>query len=132
MRQCEAKSRDAKLQNIMNSENNSKSFHTLVRMQRKSSSPQTRAINAAGKSYDSPEGICSGWQEHFLDLSTQKENPQFHSEYQNRVKADLIHIEEVCRLSSDPITPITDQEIRNTLKTLKNNKAADSFGLMSA
>ena len=32
------------MRNIMNSENNSKSFHTLVRMQEKSSNPQTTVI----------------------------------------------------------------------------------------
>lgn len=131
IRQCEAKARDEKLQNIMDSENNSKSFHTLVRMQRKSSNPQTRAIVVAGKEYDTPESVCTGWREHFLDLSTPKENPQFQSQYKDRVKTDLIHIEEICRLSSEPITPTTEQEIRKTLKNLKNNKAADSFGLMS-
>ena len=72
MRQCEAKARDEKLQNIMNSENSSKSFHTLVRMQQKSSNPQTGAIVVAGKAYDTPEDMCSGWREHFLGLSTPK------------------------------------------------------------
>ena len=53
------------------------------------------------------------------------------SEYRDTVKADLIHIEEICRRSSSPIVPTSEQEIRKALKIFKNNKAADSFGLMS-
>ena len=120
MRQTEAKFREDKMRNIMNCENNSKSFHTLVRMQRKSSYPQTISLVVGHKAYESVEGICSGWREHLLDLSTPKENTQFDSEYRDRVKADLIHTEEICRRSSSPVVPTSEREIIKALKNLKN------------
>ena len=51
--------------------------------------------------------------------------------YLGSVKTDLIHIEEICLHSSKPIDPITEEEMRKAITKLKNNKAADSFGLMS-
>ena len=60
VRQNEAKSREAKMRKIMERENSTKSFHTLVRMQRKSDSSQTRSRVVDGTKYESPDGIYFG------------------------------------------------------------------------
>ena len=116
---------------IMDSENSTKSFHALVRMQRKTDISQTRSLTVNGIKYDLPEGICSGWRDHFHDLATPKDNPKFDECYLSNVKSDLVHIEEICYQLDRPIASVTEDEIRKALTKLKNNKAADSFGLMS-
>ena len=131
VRRNEAISRESKMKKIMDNENSTKSFHALVRMQRKTDSSQTRSLTVNGTKYDSSEGICSGWQDHFHDLATPKDNPKFDESYLNNVKSDLLHIEEICHQSSKPIDLVTEEEIRKALAKLKNNKAADAFGLMS-
>ena len=115
VRQNEAKSRELKMRKIMDSENCTKSFHTLVRMQRKSDSSQTKSLVVDGTKYESSEGICSGWSDHFHDLATPKDNPRFDGQYLNNVKADLIHLEEICRRSSKPIDPVTEVEMSKAL-----------------
>ena len=134
VRQNEANSRDAKLRKIMNSENtqnSTRSFHALVRMQRKSDSSKTRSLVVDGTKYESQEDICTGWRAHFHDLATPKDNPRFDYRYLNNVKTDVIHIEEICFRSSGPIDLVTKEEMRKALTKLKNKKATDSFGLMS-
>ena len=84
-----------------------------------------------GTSFDTAEAICAGWQKHFEDLSTPKQIDSFDYEYQDRVSTDMIHIEEICRLENQKINPASFEEVRNAIKRLKNNKAADSFGLTS-
>ena len=64
-------------------------------------------------------------------LQLQKDNPRIDDKYLNNVKTDLIHIQEICFRSSTPIDLVTEDEMRKALTKLKNNKAADSFGLMS-
>ena len=56
----------------MDSENSTRSFHALVRMQRKSDSSQTRSLVVDGTKYESPESICTGLRDHFHDLATPK------------------------------------------------------------
>ena len=115
----------------MDSENSTRSFHALVRIQRKSGSSQTRSLVEDGKKYESPEDKCTGWRDHFNDLATPKDNPRFDDQYLNNVKTDLIHIKEICFRSATPIDLVTEVEMRKALTKLTKNKAADSFGLMS-
>ena len=84
-----------------------------------------------GTSFDTAEAICADWQKHFEDLSTPKQIDSFDYQYQDRVSTDMIHIEEICSLKNQKINPASFEEVRNAIKRLKNNKAADSFGLTS-
>ena len=70
IRECDAKERETKMRKIVNHESNSKSFHALVR----SRNPQTTTLCVDGSSFGSHEEICTGWQKHFEDLSTPKQN----------------------------------------------------------
>ena len=117
----------------MNSENNTKSFHALVRIQRKSNSSQTSSLVVDVIKYESPKDIhaFAGWREHFQDLSAPRDTHIFNDQYLNKVRTDLIDIEEIYYHSSQLSTPVTEEEMRKALAKMKNNKAADSFGLMS-
>ena len=117
--------------NFILDENSTKSFHALVRMQKKTDNSQTRSLTVNGIKHDSPEDICTGWRDHFHDLATPKDNPKFDECYLSNVKSDLVHIEEICYQLDRPIASVTEDEIRKVLTKLKYNKAADSFGLMS-
>ena len=111
---------------IMDSENSTKSFHALVR-----DNSLTRSLTVNGIKHDSPEGICTGWRDHFHGLATPKDNPKFDESFLNNVKSDIVHIEEICNQLDKPIAAVTEEETRKALTKLKKNKATYSFGLMS-
>ena len=73
----------------------------------------------------SPEGICSCWSEHVIDLFTPKENPKFDTQYKNEVNNNLIHREEICRCLPQLIVPVTEEEMRKAMKNQTNIKSAD-------
>ena len=131
IRKTNAKDRETKLQAIMDAENNTKSFHTLVRMQRKSNCQQTNSLMVDGVNFESPREICDGWSSHFKTLATPKQSQRWNAIYTSSVNDDLVHIESICNLQHNPIKPASLAEIKKALKCLKNNKAADSFGLTS-
>ena len=131
IRHANARDRELKLQNIMDNENNTKSFHALVRQQRKSNSNQTTSLAVDGVICEPPKEICDGWTNHFKTLATPKLNQNWNLEYSSTIENDLIHIENICTLQNAQIQPVSQSEIKNALKCLKNNKAADSFGLTS-
>ena len=56
---------------------------------------------------------------------------RWNATYTSSVNDDLVHIESICNLQHNPIKPASLAEIKKALKCLKNNKAADSFGLTS-
>ena len=88
-------------------------------MQRKTDSSQTRSLPVNGPQYDTTEGICSGWRDHFHDLATPKVNPKFDESFFNNVKSYLLLIEEICHQSSKHNDLVTEEEIRKALAKLK-------------
>ena len=127
IRQSDAKERETKVRKIRDNESNSKSVHALVRLQRKSTNSQTTTLCVDGTSIDSAETLCAGWQKHFEDLSTPKQINIFDYQYQDRVSADIIHIEEICFLKNQKMKPASFEEVRNAMKKLKKDKSADTF-----
>ena len=111
-RQANARDREVKLQNIMDNENNTKSFHALVRQQRKSNSNQTTSLAVDGVICESPKEICDGWTNHFKTLATPKLNQNWNLEYSSTIENDLIHIENICTLQNSQIQPVSQSEIK--------------------
>ena len=75
--------------------------------------------------------ICKGWDTHFQKLATPSENDSFDRDYKAQVDADIDHIVSICKMDSQPIEHITEKEVVDAIRRLKNNKAMDSLGLTS-
>ena len=126
-----AKDRECKLQSVMDCENNTKSFQTLVRLQRKLNCHQTTPLVVDGIHCESPKDVWDGWMNHFKSLATPKQNQNWDPIYTSSVEDDSIHNANICSLQNSPLKLVSLHEISRALKCLKNNKAADSFGLSS-
>ena len=126
-----ARIRTQKVENIMNAENNSKTFFKLIKDQRKSSNPQTETLIVENQSYETEEDICQGWAKHFQSLATPLQNEKFDSEHKKLVDRDVACIKSICETENKEITPLQVEEVRRAIGKLKNNKAADVMGLTS-
>ena len=115
----------------MSSQTDSKSFFSLARRQRKCVSTQTQYLVVNGESGVTNADICKGWATHFQKLATSSENGSFDRDYKAQVDADIDHIVSICEMESQPIEHITEKEVVDALRRLKNNKAMDSLGLTS-
>ena len=67
----------------------------------------------------------------FFSLATPSENDSFDRDYKVQVDADIDHIVSICEMESQPIEHITEKEVVDAIRRLKNNKAMDSLGLTS-
>lgn len=122
IRKANAMDRETKLQAIMDSENNTISFHTLVRLQRKSNSQQPTSLIVDGVQCESPKEVCDGWMNHFKTLATTIQNQRWNTNYTLSVENDLVHIENICNLQNSPLNPVSSQEVKNALKCPKTIK----------
>ena len=84
-----------------------------------------------GESCETDADICKGWATHFQKLATPSENESFDRDYKAQVDADIDHIVSICEMESQPIEHITEKEVVDAIRRLKNNKAMDSLGLTS-
>ena len=84
-----------------------------------------------GKLCETAEEICSGWSAHFQKLATPLEKVSFDVQYKAHVDSDIENITSICETERQPVKTITEKEVCNALRKLKNNKAMDSFGLTS-
>ena len=130
-RQEAARSRNQKVEEIMSSQNDSKSFFSLVRSQRKCVSTQTKRLLVNGESCETDADICKGWATHFQKLAAPSENDSFDRDYKEQVDADIDHIVSICEMESQPIEHITEKEVVDAIRRLKNNKVMHSLGLSS-
>ena len=64
-------------------------------------------------------------------MATSSENDSFDRDYKAQVDADIDHIVSICKMESQPIEHITEKEMVDAMRRLKNNKAMDSLGLTS-
>ncbi|MEW8544220.1 MAG: reverse transcriptase family protein, partial [Candidatus Thiodiazotropha sp.] len=130
-RQEAVRSRIEKVEEIMNSQDDSRSFFKLIRQQRKSAATQTRCLVVDGKSCETDDEICNGWAAHFQKLATPLMHDDFDQQYKAQVDSDVEHIASLCETEQQPIEKIAEKEVHSALKRLKNNKAMDSLGLTS-
>ena len=127
-----ARIRNQKVEYIIGTENNSKTFFKLIREQRKTLISQTETRTVGNKTCDTNQEICEGWAVHFQNLASPLQNENFDSQYKEQVDSDIECIKSVCETDSKQITPTKTDEVQRTLSKLKHNKAADSMGLTTA
>ena len=123
--------RNDRVEDIMTSDNSSKTFFRLINRQRKSSNAQLQTLIVDGKACETDNEILAGWATHFQRLATPMENDRFDSEYKEMVDLDAMAIAAMCETEGRPIPPVQLKEVHAAMKRLKNNKAADIMGLTS-
>ena len=126
-----AKIRTQKIENIMNTENDSRTFFKLIKDQRKSSNTQTETLIVENQICDTDQKISQGWAKHFQTLATPLQNENFDEKHKDLVTSDIACINSICESESREIRPIQLEEVQTALGKLKNNKAADVMGLTS-
>ena len=115
-RQEAARSRNQKVEEIMSSQNDSKSFFSLFRSQRKCVSTPTQRLLVNGESCETDADICKGWATHFQKLATPSENESFDRDYKAQVDADIDYIVSICEMESQPIEHITEKEVVDAIR----------------
>ena len=90
-RQESASQRNEKVVEIMDAQNDSKTFHKLIKQQRKTSISQTQRLVVDGKTHETAEEICSGWCTPFQKLAIPLEKESFDEEYKAQVDLGLSH-----------------------------------------
>ena len=130
-RQEAAKARKDKVEEIMNSRNEPKTFYKLVNRQRKTSNTHLSTLTVDGKEYETQDEIRESWAEHFQKLATPSENPKFDQHYKQMVDSDVEAIEKLCKEECSPMDRVSEAEVTTALKCLNNNKAVDIMGLTS-
>ena len=105
-----ARSRNQKVEEIMSSQNDSKSFFSLIRSHRKCVSTQTQRLLQNGESCETDADNCKGWATHFQKLATSSENDSFDLDYKAQVDADIDHIVSICEMESQTIEHITEKK----------------------
>ena len=123
--------RNDRVEDIMTSDNSSKTFFRLINRQRKSSNAQLQTLIIDGKACETDDEIRAGWATHFQRLAAPMENDRFDSEYKEMVDLDVMAIAATCETEGRPIPPVQLKEVHAAMKRLKNNKAADIMGLTS-
>ena len=123
--------RNDRVEDIMTSDNSSKTFFRLINRQRKSSNAQLQTLIVDGKACETDDEIRAGWATHFQRLAAPMENDRFDSEYKEMVDLDVMAIAATCETEGRPIPPVQLKEVHAAMKRLKNNKAADIMGLTS-
>ena len=123
--------RNDRVEDIMTSDNSSKTFFRLINRQRKYSNTQLQTLVVDGKACETDDEIRAGWATHFQRLATPMENDRLDSEYKEMVDLDVMAIAAMCETVGRPIPPVELKEVNAAMKRLKNNKAADIMGLTS-
>ena len=129
-RQAHASKKDNMISDIMQaSENDSKTFHKLIRMQRSNSNINTDILILDGTKYTEDE-LMDGWKIHFEKLATPSMNDSFDVERQNLCKLQN-YIISTSTNTKIPITPTTCKEVMNAVGKLNTGKSADENGIQA-
>ena len=73
--------------------------------------------------------IRKGWASYFEKLVTPFDDQNFDNNYKSKVQLRKLLIQNACEHDNTDIVPISHEQIIKTIKTMKNNKAADMSGL---
>ena len=126
-RQIMARERDKRHSDIMDaSENDQQLFYQLIQNQRKESLVDTFEITFRNDQVDK----CSqqeNWANYCNELATPKELPQFCEERKRCTELKYLLLQSMSTKS--PVPSIYAERTEQLLNSLKNNKAADPFGL---
>ena len=124
-RKLAASKRQLEQLKIMETENADRiTFCKLVKKQRGKSHKKESIVSF-------PDPNCAqldGWATYFEELATPSKLPEFDDEYKNSTDMQVLLLRDICN-NKKPQEPISPANVRNHIKSLKNSKAQDIFGI---
>ena len=126
-REMAALQRQATLAEITCAETDNRNlFYKLIRKQRSSHHAIPNDMRFPSEVSDQMEG----WANYFEDLASNKPLPHFDEEHHSRAKM-IYHLNALETVTKEDLAPplASHEEIRKYIRTLKNDKAADVYGL---
>ena len=125
-RQCNAARQREYMQSIMvAASSNDQKLFTLVKQQR-----QHSGSDAYIEFSPPTDDQLDGWKKYYQKLATPLDMPHFDSEYKAAIELKHLLIESI-EARNTPQVEITQSQVRKYITALKNNKAADIFGICS-
>lgn len=108
------------------SENDHNLFFQLIKQQRRDGNKSSSVINFKFDPENNNLQIHN-WAKYYQDLATPKDLPHFDKRNQQLIDLKLSVLEHFA--SSDPPIQVSENQVKNYIKSLKNNKACDPFGV---
>lgn len=109
-------------------QSDTKLFHKLIKKQRGQCQKFIDELQVGQKTFHQ-ENILSGWYEHFKNLATKTNNPDYDLKFLERVEEEVAVIYLICLNVSQDISLVTDQEIKDAIQKLNRGKAPDGYGV---
>jgi hypothetical protein len=102
---------------------NSNQLFTLIKKQRASAG--TQACIDFGNMEE-----MDGWSDYYADLATPKDEPHFNPDFLKSINFKTLLLEEASR-TAQPLPTANPAMVKRYIKSLKNNKAPDIYGITS-
>ena len=106
-----------------------KLFHKLIQKQRSSPNISGEELLVGDELITSRHEVLEVWTDHFKNLATPQDSPNFDTDYHNFINEDLLVMQWIALNSTSSTTPVKPSEVTNALRSLNSGKAADVFGL---
>ena len=104
-------------------------FHQLIQKQKNSKTLSGDRLMVNGELITSHSAVTQAWTEHFTALAAPQAQPDPDEDYDDLVSDDLLVMDWAVVDHPDPYTPLDAIEVMSAVRLLKNNKAADIYGL---
>ena len=75
--------------------------------------------------YNSADTIVEGWADYFQQLATPVENKNFDENFKIMVPDDVTILSSLFEQTSQPLSPVTEDEIKKFVMSFKNGKSPD-------
>ncbi|VDI27649.1 Hypothetical predicted protein [Mytilus galloprovincialis] len=85
-------------------------------------------LNVDGQIYNSDNQIINGWHIHFGELAKKSVNTKFDHKHLENVEKEVKVISDICQERYIHMQ-VTDEEVEKAISSLKQNKAADIYGI---
>ena len=103
-------------------------FRRLIRNQRGKCQKFIDELCVGNQSY-SGDDIINGWFDHFKELASKKDNDKFDLDFLKQAEEEVTIIYMICLDASTEPNPVTDDEMKEAIASLKRGKAPDVYGV---
>ena len=129
-RQIAAEQRNGLYIEILTSHTDDKKmFYKLINKQRNHKQSSISELIIDDVHVTELDMIRKGWASYFEKLATPVNDQNFDNNYKSKVQLRKLLIQNACDHDNTDFEPISREQIIKTIKTMKNNKAADMSGL---
>ena len=106
-----------------------KLFYKLVNKQRNHNQSTISELIIDDVHVTDLDMIRQSWASYFQRLATPVDDPKFDNTYKSKIELRKLLIQNICEQDDNKFEPVSHEQVIKTIKTMKNNKAADMSGL---